>query len=92
MLVAGLLLSITRFTQGWILTSLILYIIVLVIGLGILRPNLARLMALAEQLGEASQDQLQSEFTARSRRQTQGILVLGLLVIIILILMVLKPF
>lgn len=73
-------------TKPWILTALILYIVVSIVGLGIYTPNLKRQIALAESVGSESPEYKKISF----RTTTIGI-VLNILVLIVIYLMVVKP-
>jgi uncharacterized membrane protein len=89
LLVTGLgmvLLGNLSLTTTWILISLILYVIAVIMGLVVFTPLLRRQIELANQ-GEAQGQEYRSLAT---RGRVLGIL-LGVLVIVIVFLMVVKP-
>ena len=73
-------------TKPWILTALILYAAVSVIGLGIFTPTLKKQIAIAESLGADS-----PEYRQISMRLNIIGISLNLLVLFIVFLMVIKP-
>ncbi len=73
-------------TTPWILTALILYATVSVIGLGIFTPTLKKQIAIAESLGPDT-----PEYKKISFRLNAINIALNILVLIIIYLMVVKP-
>lgn len=73
-------------TLPWILTALILYASVSVIGLGIYTPTLKKQIAIAERLGENAR-----EYKEISYRTNAIGVALNILVLLIIYLMVAKP-
>lgn len=73
-------------TMPWILSALILYAIVSVVGLGVYTPTLKKQIALAESVGPESPEYKKVSF----RSNAVGIL-LNILVLIVIYLMVAKP-
>jgi uncharacterized membrane protein len=70
----------------WILSALVLYAVLLVVGFGVYSPTLRRQIALLESAGPTSADYLR----VASRGRIVGIL-LALVVVAIVFLMVVKP-
>jgi uncharacterized membrane protein len=73
-------------TTRWILSALVLYAVLLVVGFGVYSPTLRRQIAVLESAGPASPEYAR----LASRGRTVGI-VLALVVIAIVFLMVVKP-
>ena len=73
-------------TTPWLLLSLILYVVVVILGLGGYSPTLKRQIAVVEGGGALS-----AEYASLARRGQMLGLVLGVLVVAIIFLMVAKP-
>lgn len=73
-------------TMPWILSALILYAVLSIVGLGIYTPTLKKQIALAESVGPAS-----SEYKKISFRLNAIGIALNILVLIVIYLMVAKP-
>ena len=73
-------------TTRWILSALVLYAVLVVVGLGVYTPTLRRQIALLDSAGPASADYLR----VASRGRVVGIL-LAMVVVAIVFLMVVKP-
>ncbi len=89
LLVTGLALTFVGgipLTTRWILSALVLYAVLLIVGLGVYTPTLRRQIALLQSAGPASADYL----AAASRGRITGI-ALALIVLVIVFLMVTKP-
>jgi uncharacterized membrane protein len=75
-----------KLTTPWILTALILYAVISIVGLGIYSPTLKKQITLAESVGPSSPEYKKISF----RSNSIGI-VLNILVLIVIYLMVAKP-
>lgn len=75
-----------RFEQGWIAAGLGLYVVVAILGITLYAPTIRR------QLAEAERDPSSAEYTAVERRSTTLGLVTTGIVVVIVFLMVTKPF
>jgi len=75
-----------RFEQGWLATALLLYAVAVVIGIVLFRPAIRR------HLAEAQRDPTSPAYEEAARRTRLLGLVTSLLVVVIVILMVAKPF
>ena len=73
-------------TTPWLLTALILYVIVVLIGLLVVTPNLRNQIQLLEREGISSPG-----YQALARRGTITGMTLGLITLVIVFLMVVKP-
>jgi uncharacterized membrane protein len=74
------------FTTGWIATAIVLYVIVAILGFTAFAPAIRR------QLAEAEHDPTSAEYAvAAARSTTLGLLTTGV-VLVIVTLMVMKPF
>ncbi len=73
-------------TTRWILSALVLYAVLLIVGFGVYTPTLRRQIALLESAGPTSASYL----AAASRGRTVGIL-LAVVALVIVFLMVAKP-
>jgi uncharacterized membrane protein len=73
-------------TTPWLMLSLVLYVIVVIIGLGGYTPTLNKQIAIVEQGGALS-----TEYSALSKRAQLLGIVLGVLVVSIIYIMVFKP-
>jgi uncharacterized membrane protein len=89
LLITGILMVLTgmfRFEQGWIAVSIVLYVLVAAIGGALYAPVIRR------QLAEAERDPTSPAYAAVARRSTNlGLLTLAI-VLVIVVLMVSKPF
>jgi uncharacterized membrane protein len=89
LLVTGLLMvagGVVSLTAGWILAALALYVATAVIGLALFSPAIRR------QLAEAERDVTSESYQAAAVRSTALGIVTTVLVVIIVVLMVTKPF
>ncbi len=89
LLITGLLMTFVLplpLTTPWVLTALVLYVFVVLIGLLGYTPTLRRQIQVLDSEGSAS-----SNYKALARRGTMLGAVLGVLVIVIVFLMVVKP-
>jgi uncharacterized membrane protein len=77
---------IVRFTTGWILAALVLYVATAVIGIAFFAPAIRR------QLEEAERDVKSAPYRAAAARSTVLGIVTTVLVLVIVVLMVTKPF
>ncbi len=75
-----------QLTTPWILTSLVLYAIISIAGLGIFTPALKKQIALAENSGSDT-----AEYQKISRRTNTTSIALNIIVLVIIFLMVAKP-
>jgi uncharacterized membrane protein len=75
-----------RFEQGWLATALVLYVVAVVIGIALFAPAIRR------HLAEAQRDPTSPAYEEAARRTRLLGLVTSLLVVVIVILMVSKPF
>jgi uncharacterized membrane protein len=73
-------------TQFWLTTAIVLYVVVVVLGLGVYTPTLRTQIRALDQQGPSS-----DAFRRASSRGTVVGAVLGVLVIVIVLLMVTKP-
>jgi uncharacterized membrane protein len=74
------------FTTGWILAALVLYVATAVIGIAFFAPAIRR------QLEEAERDVTSASYRAAAARSTALGIVTTVLVLVIVVLMVTKPF
>ena len=74
------------FTQGWIAVSIVLYIGVAVLGIAVFAPAVRR------QIGEAERDATTPEYEQAARRTMQLGLLTTAVALVIVALMVTKPF
>jgi uncharacterized membrane protein len=89
LLVTGVLMVLSgaySFTTGWILAAIGLYIATAVIGVALFGP------AIRQQLAEAERDVTSAAYQAAARRTATLGLVTTVLVLLIVVLMVTKPF
>ena len=83
---AMVLLGAFSFTQGWIVVSLALYVVVAVLGIAVFAPALRR------QAAEAERDATSAAYAAAERRTSiLGAITTGIALVIV-VLMVSKPF
>lgn len=75
-----------QLTTPWILTSLVLYAIISIAGLGIFTPALKKQIALAENSGSDT-----AEYQKISRRTNTTSIALNIIVLVIIFLMIAKP-
>jgi uncharacterized membrane protein len=89
LLVSGILMVLGgafSFTTGWILAALVLYVATAVIGIAFFAPAIRR------QLEEAERDVTSAPYRAAAARSTALGIVTTVLVLVIVVLMVTKPF
>jgi uncharacterized membrane protein len=89
LLVSGLIMTFVAgipLTTRWILSALVLYAVLLVVGFGVYTPTLRRQIALLESAGPTSAEYL----SVASRGRIVGIF-LAVVVVVIVFLMVVKP-
>jgi uncharacterized membrane protein len=89
LLVTGLLMvagGVVSLTEGWILAALALYVATAVIGVALFAPAIRR------QLAEAERDVTSQSYRAAAARSTAVGIVTTVLVLLIVVLMVTKPF
>jgi uncharacterized membrane protein len=89
LLVTGLLMvagGVVSLTEGWILAALALYVATAVIGVALFAPAIRR------QLAEAERDVTSPSYRAAAARSTALGIVTTVLVLLIVVLMVTKPF
>jgi uncharacterized membrane protein len=75
-----------RFEQGWLATALVLYASAVVIGIALFSPAIRRLLA------EAQRDAASPAFEQAARRTRMLGLATSLIVVVIVVLMVSKPY
>jgi uncharacterized membrane protein len=74
------------FTQGWIIVSLVLYVGVAILGIAVFAPAVRR------QVAEAEKDPTTPAYAAAATRTTQLGILTTAVAIVIVVLMVAKPF
>jgi uncharacterized membrane protein len=89
LLVTGVLMvlgGLYSFETGWLATAIVLYVIVAILGIAVFAP------AIRQQLAEAEADPTSPAYEAAARRSTRLGWLTTLIVLVIVFLMVTKPF
>jgi uncharacterized membrane protein len=87
--ITGVLMVLTgafSFTTGWIITAIVLYVIVVIVGIGLYSPALKRQIAAAES------DPTSTAYAEAARRTNRYGIITTAIVLVIVVLMVTKPF